>query len=137
MKSFPFHEDTDPGFQIAPMVDVVFVLMIFFMACAGFRAQERELKIALPGPPQFPVTIREPIFLTIDAAGSVFVNDQAKGTADDHHLAVLTAWLRSVREAFGDGDTIVIRPAPTITHERVMEVLSATTAAGWQNLTFG
>ena len=28
-------DDGDIGFQIAPMVDVVFVLMLFFMACAG------------------------------------------------------------------------------------------------------
>ena len=28
-------DDGDIGFQIAPMVDVVFVLMLFFMASAG------------------------------------------------------------------------------------------------------
>ncbi|HYR57404.1 MAG TPA: biopolymer transporter ExbD, partial [Chthoniobacteraceae bacterium] len=41
-------EDGDIGFQIAPMVDVVFVLMLFFMACAGSQVTERELNIALP-----------------------------------------------------------------------------------------
>ena len=29
-------EDGDPGFQIAPMVDVVFVLLLFFMAFCLF-----------------------------------------------------------------------------------------------------
>ena len=42
-------EDGDVGFQIAPMVDVVFVLMLFFMASAGSQVAERELNINLPG----------------------------------------------------------------------------------------
>ena len=42
--------DGDPGFQIAPMVDVVFVLMLFFMASAGAQIKEKELAVALPGP---------------------------------------------------------------------------------------
>ena len=41
-------EDGDPGFQIAPMVDVVFVLLLFFMASAGSQVIERELNINLP-----------------------------------------------------------------------------------------
>ncbi len=41
-------EDGDMGFQIAPMVDVVFVLMLFFMASAGSQIVEKELTINLP-----------------------------------------------------------------------------------------
>ena len=41
-------EDGDVGFQIAPMVDVVFVLLLFFMASAGSQVVERELNISLP-----------------------------------------------------------------------------------------
>ena len=41
-------EDGDPGFQIAPMVDVVFVLLLFFMASAGSQVIEKELNISLP-----------------------------------------------------------------------------------------
>ncbi|MEI6494225.1 MAG: biopolymer transporter ExbD, partial [Verrucomicrobiota bacterium] len=35
-------EDGDIGFQIAPMVDVVFVLLLFFMSCAGQQIIEKE-----------------------------------------------------------------------------------------------
>ena len=34
-------EDGDMGFQIAPMVDVVFVLLLFFMASAGAQIIEK------------------------------------------------------------------------------------------------
>ena len=36
-------EDGDMGFQIAPMVDVVFVLLLFFMAAAGLKPSDKEL----------------------------------------------------------------------------------------------
>ena len=39
----------DVGFQIAPMIDVVFVIMLFFMVMAGAVKVEHELKTTLPG----------------------------------------------------------------------------------------
>ena len=41
-------EEGDIGFQIAPMVDVVFVLLLFFMASAGSQIIPKELTINLP-----------------------------------------------------------------------------------------
>ena len=43
-------ESGDFGFQIAPMVDVVFVLLLFFMACAGEKTKEGYFDIGLPSP---------------------------------------------------------------------------------------
>jgi biopolymer transport protein ExbD len=37
------------GFQIAPMIDVVFVIMLFFMVMAGAVKIENELNSQLPG----------------------------------------------------------------------------------------
>ncbi|MBA3272733.1 MAG: biopolymer transporter ExbD, partial [Chthoniobacterales bacterium] len=37
------------GFQIAPMIDVVFVIMLFFMVMAGSVKEEKELNTQLPG----------------------------------------------------------------------------------------
>ena len=44
-------EGGDFGFQIAPMVDVVFVLLLFFMACAGQNIKEGFFQIGLTVPP--------------------------------------------------------------------------------------
>ena len=35
MKQREQQPDASPGFQIAPMIDVVFVIMLFFMVMAG------------------------------------------------------------------------------------------------------
>ncbi len=127
-------EDGDLGFQIAPMVDVVFVLMLFFMAAAGSQVTERELSVALPAPAQGvgPVTA---IVIDISADGQVIANNQSFGTANDKSLATFRDWLKST-QAFGDKDPVFIRPQPTTRHERLMDVLSACRAAGIEKVTF-
>src|SRR5712671_3070088 len=90
-------EDGDIGFQIAPMVDVVFVLMLFFMACVGWQMKERELSASLPGRGG-DVTV---IVIEIAADGRVILNDQPLGETGDHQLASLRAWFKDARARFG------------------------------------
>jgi len=131
-------EDGDIGFQIAPMVDVVFVLMLFFMASAGMQVVEKELGINLPsggasqnaGPPP------TPIIIDISADGQVTMNNQPYGTPTDKNLPTLRAWLKNAIEQFGDKDPVIIRPTPDTRHERIIDVLNAAAAAKVKNLTF-
>lgn len=131
-------EDGDIGFQIAPMVDVVFVLMLFFMASAGMQVVEKELGINLPsggagrsaGPPP------TPIIIDISADGQVTMNNQPYGTPTDKNLPALRAWLKNTIEQFGDKDPVVIRPSPDTNHGRIIDVLNAAAACKVKNLTF-
>ncbi len=131
------NEDGDVGFQIAPMVDVVFVLMLFFMASAGMKAVERELGINLPsggaGPSSAAIT---PIILDITDDGQVILNDQAYDTPNSKEMPQLRAWLANTVEQFGTDDPVIIRPSMRTRHERVIDVLSAASASGVKNLTF-
>ncbi|NBU29525.1 MAG: hypothetical protein EBS42_15330, partial [Caulobacteraceae bacterium] len=95
-------EDGDFGFQIAPMVDVVFVLMLFFMACAGAQQVELEMKIKLPagqGSVESKVT---PILIDISSDGLVSMNNQTYGQPTDRNLESLREWLKNAIETFGD-----------------------------------
>lgn len=134
-------EDGEFGFQIAPMVDVVFVLLLFFMACAGTNQIEGLLKISLPsaaGTSDVPVV---PIVIDIDAAGHVFINGEQKGGGpNDATLTVLTESLTRAMEsgrASGKTDPVIIRPAQDTQHERVINVLNACRKARVENLSFG
>ncbi|HEX4083274.1 MAG TPA: biopolymer transporter ExbD [Chthoniobacteraceae bacterium] len=130
-------EDGDVGFQIAPMVDVVFVLMLFFMASAGVQIVEKELSMNLPSgagrPSDVPTT---PIVVDIGDNGNVTVNDQAFGNKDDKGLNQLKAFFKKNIAQFGDKDPVIVRPSPDTTHERVMDVLNAAAAAKVSKLTF-
>jgi len=132
-------EEGDFGFQIAPMVDVVFVLLLFFMACAGQNIHEGYLEIFLPSGQEASDAnqIRTTILVDIDAQGNVFVNSQPKSSAkDDKDLAQLVGFLKSSVETSPD-DPVIIRPALDTRHERVIDVLNACRVAKVKNLSFG
>ena len=122
--------DGDLGFQVAPMVDVVFVLMLFFLASAAFQDREFDLDAALPVPAH-PGTSPIAIDVSIASDGSVYLLNKLVAAAGDRRVTSLSEWLRAARRTFGEGDPLVISPAPTVKHERVMEVLNAVAEAQW------
>src|SRR5438067_12306239 len=118
MASSTGSDEGDLGFQIAPMVDVVFVLMLFFMASAGMQVVEKELGINLPsgrpsksgGPPPTPIIIE------ISPEGQVTMNNTPYGTPTDKNLTALREKLKSMTEQFEYKDPVIIRPAPDARH---------------------
>lgn len=130
-------EDGDAGFQIAPMVDVVFVLLLFFMASAGSQVLEKELNISLPSgrAPSTSGVPSTPIIVVIQPNGEVVVNSQSYGLSKE--LPELRKWIRDTIERFGDKDPFIIQPDPQTPHERIMDVLNAAQAAGVSKLSFG
>ncbi len=71
------HQDYEPGpaFDMTPMVDTVFNLLIFFLMATTVAQAEREMKITLPiaraaGPVS--ATLRE-IVINVDEGGVIFV----------------------------------------------------------------
>lgn len=142
-------EDGDIGFQIAPMVDVVFVLMLFFMASAGAQVVEKELTINLPSGPakaRSANVFKTPIIIEISAEGQVSMNQTPYGTTTDKELRPLREWLVNALAQFGAEDPIIIRPNQDTRHERVMDVLNAISGSRvkegnseitFKNLTFG
>ncbi|MBU6182202.1 MAG: biopolymer transporter ExbD [Verrucomicrobia bacterium] len=132
-------EDGDVGFQIAPMVDVVFVLLLFFMASAGSQVIEKELNISLPSGKSasaaggIPTT---PIIIDILPDGKIQMNNQVYDNPTSKELPELRAWLKQTIQKFGDKDPVILRPDPQTKHERVMDVLNAASAAGVTKLSF-
>ena len=132
-------EDVDVGFQIAPMVDVVFVLLLFFMASAGSQVIEKELNISLPSgrsasaAGSIPTT---PIIIDILPDGRIQMNNRLYDNPASKELPELRAWLKETISKFGDKDPVILRPDPNTKHERVMDVLNAASAAGVTKLSF-
>lgn len=131
-------EDGDIGFQIAPMVDVVFVLLLFFMASAGSQVIPKELTINLPsGASSSPDSVpKTPIMIDISPEGQVQVNNKPMDNPTDKSLPQLREWFKDTINKFGDKDPVIIRPDPQAKQERIIDVLNAAAAAGIKNLTF-
>lgn len=64
------------GFQMAPMIDIVFVLLLFFMAMAGAVKMEREIRTAMPGGNQEKSPWPDDITIALTEDGAVTMNEE-------------------------------------------------------------
>ncbi len=125
--------DGEFGFQIAPMLDILFVLLLFFMVTAGAQKHEASLTTQLPGgKPGGDV----PLEIGIDADGQVNVSGVPVGDASDHQLGPLVDRLTQVL-ASNATQPVVITPMRSTKQQRVVDVLNACADAKVKNLAFG
>ncbi len=125
--------DGEFGFQIAPMLDILFVLLLFFIVSAGAQKHEASLTTQLPGGrPGSEV----PLQVGIDSDGQVSVNSVPTDTPADATLPQLIARLQGVVAA-NPTQPVVVTPVRSARHQRVVDVLNACAAAKVKNLAFG
>lgn len=130
-------EDGEIGLQIAPLLDLLFVLLMFFMVTASSKVQENELGIKIPSNGKLSGTPQVPISLEIDTAGQVFFNKAPIDTPRSKEMTELKAKLVDVIAKFGAEQPVILSPVGTARQERVIDVLNACSAAHVKNLAFG
>ena len=131
-------EEGEFGLQIAPMLDVMFVLLLFFMVGAGANvSKEGELGIKVPGQsaPTNQTNTETPIVISIDSEGSIRYNDQSMGDPGDVKLEKMRAQLKDVMSRFGE-QPVIVSPDGLTKHARVIQVLDACTYANVKKLSF-
>jgi biopolymer transport protein ExbD len=120
------------------LLDVLFVLLLFFMVSAGSQKREAELGIKLPSKgATVPGTPETPITLTINPAGQVFFNESPIDTPKSKEMQNLRTKLKEIIAEFGDKQPVIVTPSKTTRHERVIDVLNACSSAKVKNLAFG
>ena len=125
--------DGEFGFQIAPMLDILFVLLLFFMVSAGAQKHEASLTTQLPGKGSGGDV---PFEVQIAADGQVSVSGAPVDAPDDHALPQLVERLGGVVAANAT-QPVVVTPSRSTRHQRVVDVLNACAAANVKNLAFG
>src|SRR5690606_15937562 len=131
----------DVGFQIAPMIDVVFVILVFFMALAAQIKIEQILQTKLPGI-SVSSTATEFVdeqILQIDDYGEVTLNDEAYDSVDSRDLPMLTGTLVRLKgSSDASNSTVVVTliSHPDSPYYRTIDVLNALAVAGITNVTF-
>jgi biopolymer transport protein ExbD len=125
--------DGDHGFQIAPMVDVVFVLLLFFMACAAVKQTEKYLSITLPNGPGTGEVLT---VIDITAQGGVSINGQEMAADDDEALTRLRAWFDRMTSEEVASEPVIIRPTPDAQHGRVIQVMDVLKKRGFKKISF-
>lgn len=141
MKMPKQNPNADMGFQIAPMIDVVFVILVFFMALAGQIRIEQILQTRLPGvsSTQGPVDFVDEQILQISEDGEVTLNDEAYDSPESRDLPQLTNTLGQLRASSDAAKTklmVTLVAHPDSPYYRSIDVLNALAVAGVTNVTF-
>jgi biopolymer transport protein ExbD len=133
-------ESGEFGLQIAPMLDVMFVLLLFYMVMAGSQTKEAELSVDLPaeGQPAAPQgTPPTPVYLKIGRNKQVYFNDSPVDTPASETLPALEARLKAAVKQLGPKNPFIVVPDELSPHQRIVDVLNACVEAGVENLSFG
>ncbi|MDZ7663088.1 biopolymer transporter ExbD [Thiohalophilus sp.] len=122
----------EPELNLTPLIDVVFLLLIFFMVSTTFE-KESEISIELPeAAGEKSEQERFTIEITIDSEGHYFINE--KRTRDEE-LATLKKALRDVR-ADHEEPHLILSADRNTPHQAVIRAMDAARQIGLVNLTF-
>ena len=134
-------KDAELGFQIAPMIDVVFVIMLFFMVMAGSVKTERELNSQLPGNAETSGATEfvDEQVITISEAGEVSLNDEPLSASGDIVMQRLKATLTRLKAAGDQAKSptlVTVVSEANAKYSRTIDVLDALAVAGINQVTF-
>ena len=117
-----------PAVQMASLMDIVFLLLCFFVTSSVFSQWEMEVDLSLPTAKSATIPGRMPgeIILNLNADGKVSVNGHALS------LEEVTKRLTRIAENF-PGQPVVIRADKTCSYETLMSLIDACRTANVWN----
>ena len=129
--------------NLTPMIDVTFLLLIYFVLIADFKRPERDLPLPLPAPksePADPFALPEtPITVTVTSVGegadayAVDATDSPLARAAD--AAGLASAARATLDMLGAGQPIVVQPRRDTRWEHAVRAYETLRSAGFGALT--
>ncbi len=118
--------------DITPLIDVVFLLLIFFMVSTTFD-RETQIKVELPeAAGEEAQTTADMLDITIDASGTFYVNQQEVINTEIETLK------KAIIKAAGEKKDlpVIINADAKTPHQSVMTVMDAASQLGFLHMTF-
>lgn len=121
----------DPDINITSLIDVVFLLLIFFMVSTTFE-QQAALRVDLPEASEVESTsdVPERIEFVIDAEGRMYLNDEALVNSDKRTIRAAFLATVSVDRSL----PIILRADRLTPHHFVVSVMDVAAELGFSNL---
>lgn len=130
--NFRAHLQSEPGgIAIAPMVDVVFLLLIFFLVTWNFARYETELDVKVPTAREGKETRR--------SIGEVILNVKQDGTIVMNRREMSPDALRQALTRIADlypDQAVILRGDQEVNYRHVVEVLDVCRSANIWNVAF-
>ncbi|WP_269514176.1 biopolymer transporter ExbD [Brevundimonas subvibrioides] len=114
--------------NVTPFVDIMLVLLIIFMVAAPLATVSIRLDLPPATPPDPSVEQKEPVYISIQESGSIFIADKQ---------TVLETLVPDVCAALGGGnpgckeERIFVRAEPEVKYNQFMEVMNALQEQGF------
>jgi biopolymer transport protein ExbD len=129
-----FRKHAEPkvlGFLIAPMVDILLVLLVFFIVTWNFALSENELDVRVPTATKSNETQQYvgQVVINIKTDGSVVVNRQPKSSAE------LLDLLKMLSQLYPD-QAVIVRGDQGVEYKHIVDVLDICRQADIWNVAF-
>jgi len=130
----PGHKEDSVEVNLTPLIDVVFLLLIFFMVSTTFD-RHAKLKVSLPeASTKATQQQNDPLVLSIDAKGNYFLNErqivnQQLGTLKQAILKTLSEKNVSIEDV-----SLVLRADANTPHQSVVRAMDAASQLGLSKL---
>ncbi len=132
-------EEETVDMNLSSMVDIVFLLLIYFIVSASLKQDEMELRVPIPidqemqqqQQPDSP----EEVVIDVFPNGEIYWNGQPCDDTLSTEMPELKSILANLKEAYPN-QAVVIRGQQNSQHSRVVAVLNACAAAGIEHISF-
>ena len=137
----PVEDSGGLGFQIAPMIDVVFVIMLFFMVMASSVRVEKELNTKLPGTAETSKATEcyDEQIVGIAENGEITLNDEPVDSPQSKDLPQFTNTMMRLKQSSDAAKSPVVLTIVSemnAPYQRTIDVLNSCAAAKVDNVTF-
>lgn len=117
--------------MIAPMVDVLMVLLVFFIVTWNFALSENELDVRVPSATKAnePQPYVGQVVINVKANGTIVVNRQEKNAQE------LLDQLKKLAQLYPD-QAVIVRGDEAVDYKHIVEVLDVCRQADIWNVAF-
>lgn len=133
-------DDIDLKLEIAPLIDVVFLLLIYFMVTAALLKKEGDIAFMLPAnvAAEEVVDIPVEVLIEITSDGTVQVEGMrfSREDLDLDELVSQISGLQAIAASQQSPFFVNILPHQDALHRRIIDVMDACAAAGVKSLSF-
>ncbi|MDZ4198892.1 MAG: biopolymer transporter ExbD [Kiritimatiellia bacterium] len=137
----PQVEIEEPDINVSALIDMVFLLLVYFMVAATLHRSEADLGIRLPGmmsePVQVDVVAEQ--MIEVQETGRIILNGKEFDDPESTELPELVTMLIQYRQSMElakQDPLITILGDDEALHQRVVDVMNACAVAGIKNITF-
>jgi biopolymer transport protein ExbD len=139
-------DEANPGLDISSLIDVCFLLLIYFLVATTIQKKEVDVPLALPAsaPIDADMPDIDPLFIKVDASGAIYTGAGSAQQMLDTDTSVralpmltqqLTLYVAGA-SAGGKKPLVQMWVDGAANQQRVIDVLNALVGAGISSVTF-